>query len=894
MNPRPLIQKYISLSDTRLILSGDQQFQDINIQRANQLHKNGKLEEAKVIYDSIFNSNPEQFEVLHLLGTLEAQLGNFTKAIDLLEKAALKKSNLWDTFFNLGNAYMEVDNYEKAILSYQKSLIIKPNSDIVFNSLGKAFISLNNFEEALVNYNEAIKLNKNKDIYYFNQGIAFIELKLFNQALEVFEKAIEINDQELYYFFNLGLVQFNLEKYEDALISYDKAIEIVPGFPNAHLCKADVLVRLNEKYLAERSYLKSIELNPLLYDAYYNLGVLKLQSNDEFQAVEYFNQALNIKPDFAKALNAIGISKLNSFEYIQAIDIFSRAIEIDANDPSFYLNRGNAYASAKKYQEAFDDYGKVIEIKSDHYQAYSNRGSLLLTHFNQPEAALILFEVAIGINPDFADAHINKAEALNRLGMEELALNSFLRALEIDSNASYIIGKCLHYKMRLCDWDGLEEGISICESMFYNNIPAAVPFDAINIIDSPEIHFLSAKLIKGSQKSTVNLLGEIPKRVAKQKIKIGFYSTDLYYHPVSIWLAEQLENFDKNKFELFGFSFKTVNDPMQARLQSAFDHYIDVEKLSDLEVTQLSRDLEIDIAIDLNGQTAGGRPLIFSGRAAPIQVNHIGFPGTLANNCIDYIIVDKSVIDSNYRQFYTEKFAYVPCGYTYDRQRRISQASLTREQFGLPENCFVFTCQNGSQKISPEVFDIWMEILREVPNSVLWLFKSNKVAAHNLCIQAEKRNINKDRLIFCQREIVGVDQEKERIGRYLASYKLADLFLDTWPYNAGTTAVDALWAGLPVITKIGKSIGGRMAASALTAIEMTELISKSEFEYKSLAIKIAQDTDLLKSLKNKLQKKILTAPLFDPVGNTKYIEKAFIEMHRKYLAGEEPDDFSIY
>jgi protein O-GlcNAc transferase len=890
MNTHPLIQKYVNLSDTRLALSDEQKFQNTHIQHANQLHKDGKLEEAKVIYENFFNSNPENLEVLHLLGTLEAQRGNFTRAIELLEQAVLKKSHLWDTFFNLGNAYIEVASYEKAVLNYQKSLIIKPKNDVVFDGLGKAFCNLNNFEEALNNYKKAIKLNKNNDRYYCNQGISLIELKLFDQALKSFEKAIEINDQELYYFYNLGLVQFNLEKYEDSLVSFDKAIKISPGFPNVHLCKADVLVRLNKNQLAEESYRKSIELNPFLCDAHYNLGILKLQSNNEEEALVHFNETLKIKPDFAKALNAIGVYKLNYFEYVQALDFFSRAIEIDSEDPSFYLNRGNAYASLKKYQEAFDDYGKVIEIKSDYYQAYSNRGSILLTQFNQPEAALILFEVAIGINPDFADAHINKAEALNRLGMEELALNSFLRALEIDSNASYIIGKCLHYKMKLCDWDGLREGISICESMFYNSIPAAVPFDAINIMDNPEIHLLSAKLIKSS---IAKPFGEIPKRSPKSKLKIGFYSTDLYYHPVSIWLVEQLENFDKSKFELFAFSFKTVNDPMQARLQLAFDHYIDVEKLSDYEVTQLSRDLEIDIAIDLNGQTAGARPLIFSGRAAPIQVNHIGFPGTLAKEYIDYMIFDKSIINESYRNYYVEKIAFVPCACTYDRERKISQLPLTRSEFGLPENGFVFTCQNGAQKISPEVFDVWMSILREIPNSVLWLQKPNKIALKNLCLEAEKRNVSQDRLIFSQREAVSIDKEQERIGRYLASYQLADLFLDTWPYNAGTTAVDALWAGLPIITKAGKSIGGRMAASALTSVEMPELITNSEDEYKNLAIRMAQDTKYFKVVKTKLQQKILTSPLFDPVGNTRHIEKAFLEMYRKYQAGEKPGDFVI-
>jgi predicted O-linked N-acetylglucosamine transferase (SPINDLY family) len=659
------------------------------------------------------------------------------------------------------------------------------------------------------------------------------------------------------------------------------------------LCKADVLVRLNQKTLAEKSYLKSLNINPELYEAYYNLGVLKLQNDNENQALKYFYNALKIKPDFAKALTAIGIAKLNNLELSEAIEIFSKAILIDPEDPGFYLNRGNAYASSKKYKEAFDDYGKAIEIKSDYYQAYSNRGGILLSQLNQPEAALILFEVAIGINPNFVDAHINKAEALNRLGMEDLALNSFLKALEIDSNAPYIIGKCLHYKMKLCEWEGLAEGISIYEKMIHDGIPAAVPFDAINISDNPEIHLASAKLIKGAKGKASKVKAKTLIRSENKKIKLGFYSADLYYHPVSILLVEQLENFDKNKFELFAFCFKTVYDPMQARLKAAFDHFIEVEKLSDVEVVKLSRELKIDIAIDLNGQTADGRPQIFYGRAAPIQINHIGFPGTMASDYIDYMIVDQSVINIEYRKFYTEKFAYVPCSYTYDRERKVSDLILKRQQFGLPENFFVFTCQNGTQKISPEVFDVWMSILRKVPNSVLWLQKPNKIALQNLYNEAEKRNVNKERLIFCEREVVGIDNEQERIGRYLASYKLADLFLDTWPYNAGTTAIDALLAGLPVVTKAGKSIGGRMATSALTSANMIELITHSEEEYENLVVKLAIDKNYLKSVKIKLKNNISTSSLFNSVNNTKHIENAFLEMIKKYDSGEQFDDFLI-
>jgi predicted O-linked N-acetylglucosamine transferase (SPINDLY family) len=315
--------------------------------------------------------------------------------------------------------------------------------------------------------------------------------------------------------------------------------------------------------------------------------------------------------------------------------------------------------------------------------------------------------------------------------------------------------------------------------------------------------------------------------------------------------------------------------------------------MSDVQVTQLSRELKIDIAIDLNGHTAHSRPGIFAARAAPIQINHLGFPGTMGVDYFDYFIADEFIFTENIKKHFSEKIAHVPCIYTYDRQRKISKDSLNRLQFGLPEDSFVFTCQNSYQKIMPDVFDIWMQILMAVPKSVLWLADQNKLGKDNLLKEAELRGVDRNRLIFCKRELVLKELEQIRIGQYLASYQLADLFLDTWPYNAGTTAVDALWAGLPILTKAGDSIGSRMAASALNSIEMPELITTNSLDYKNLAIRLASDPEYLKKIKNKLKNNIFTTSLFDAVGNTKHIEKAYFEMVRRYQLGKLPEDFII-
>jgi predicted O-linked N-acetylglucosamine transferase (SPINDLY family) len=266
---------------------------------------------------------------------------------------------------------------------------------------------------------------------------------------------------------------------------------------------------------------------------------------------------------------------------------------------------------------------------------------------------------------------------------------------------------------------------------------------------------------------------------------------------------------------------------------------------------------------------------------------------------IDYMIFptpsqgeDLEEVERN-RQFITEKIAYVPSSFTYDRQRQLSDETLTRAQFGLPKTGFVFACQNGCQKLTPEVFDIWMGILKAVPGSVLWLLKPNDTAVKNLIKEASARGVEGERLIFTAREAVPIDQEKARIGRYLSSYKLADLFLDTWPYNAGTTAIDALWAGLPVLTKMGKAYVARMATEALRAIELPELITRTPVEYKELAIQLAHNPERLKQLKDKVQANRLTTTLFDPVGNTRHIENAYLEMYRRYQAGLKLEDFFV-
>ena len=503
------------------------------------------------------------------------------------------------------------------------------------------------------------------------------------------------------------------------------------------------------------------------------------------------------------------------------------------------------------------------------------------------------YDKALSLSPDYYEALINKGHAFIGLNMPDEALTSYKKAMHIKGDYVGLAGHILYTKLKLCDWTNWTADLVKFENELQDNEKPADPFIALLLSDDLAKQKRISEIYAEEMFSKRGELGPIVKKPAQDKLRLGYFSSDLYFHPVAIWLSEQLEHHDKARFELFAFSFNQVKDPMRARLENVFDHFIEVDGNSDLEVAKLSRDLGIDIAFDLCVYTGDARPGIFAMRAAPIQVSHLGFPGTSGSKYIDYTVIDVHTMPEHLKHFYTEKIAYLPCVYTYDRQRQISAELLSRQQFGLPQNGFVFTCQNGIQKITPEVFGIWMDILKTVPKSVLWLMQPNPTATHNLIKEALSHGVESDRLVFTKREVVESDQEQVRINRYLASYRLADLFLDTWPYNAGTTAADALFSGLPVLTKAGLSPVSRMATSALEAIEMPELITSSAAEYRSMAIDLATNPQLLREIRDKLARNKLTTPLFDSLTNTRYLESAYEKMYERYQAGLAPDHIFI-
>jgi predicted O-linked N-acetylglucosamine transferase (SPINDLY family) len=442
--------------------------------------------------------------------------------------------------------------------------------------------------------------------------------------------------------------------------------------------------------------------------------------------------------------------------------------------------------------------------------------------------------------------------------------------------------------MKICDWADLDGRCQTLGGLLTAN-RASSPFAVLGLFDDPLLQQQCAELHAKSKFNFNNerrLITKEVRRDPKNKIRVGYFSADFHDHATMYLMAELFDYHDRGKFEVFGFSFgPKKDDAMRNRAQKRLDSFFDVANLSDQHVAALARAQQIDIAVDLKGYTQDSRPAIFGHGAAPIQINYLGFPGTMGTSAIDYLIADRVLIPDNLKSAYSEKIIYLPNSYQVnDSKRRISGRVFTRAELGLPESSFVYCCFNNNWKILPEIFGTWVRITQRVPNSVLWLYEDNPTAALNLKAQAKRQKLDPSRLVFA-RHLPHAE--------HLARYRLADLFLDTFPCTAHTTASDALWAGLPVLTRSGKSFASRVASSLLNAVGLPELITHTAEEYESLAINLAKNSGKISSLKTKLANNRATCPLFNTALFTQHIESAYQAVHERYHGGLAPEHIYV-
>ncbi|QWD22996.1 tetratricopeptide repeat protein [Polynucleobacter paneuropaeus] len=707
-----------------------------------------------------------------------------------------------------------------------------------------------NFDQAIAGLNSFIKHNPNNFDAYFYLGIAYGYSNRLIEGIETLKTAISIDSKNINVLHNLANLYTLINNHQASFDTLEQALAINPKDTDLWINRGLALSDLNRYQEAVDSFDKAIEISSNLSVAWLNKGVIHKKLNEFSLAKKCYEEAIKYQADYAEAFYNLGLLLKNEQKTLEAVSYFRKAVELRPSYKNALFSLGNSLSDLKQYEEAISIYDRVLNIDQQNYQALANRG-MALASLKRYGDAIKDYEMAISIKPDI----------------------------------DYVAANLLHSKMQICDWSGIDEIHQFINEAVLKKKAIYPPFPMFAISDSENLHLRLAQNYSSRLYPPNNALGKFEK-YNNPKIRLGYYSADFHDHATAFLITGLLELHDRDRFELIAFSYGTnQEDESRKRLIKAFDQFIDISKIPDKEVASLSRDLRINIGIDLKGFTQDSRPGIFAFRAAPIQVSYLGYPDTMGADYIDYILADEIVIPSLSQDFYTEKIAYLPNSYQpNDYKRRISNTRFTREDFGLPSDGFIFCCFNNNYKITPKIFDSWSRILKNVEKSVLWLLEDNKNAKENLSYEFKRRGISINRLFFSER----IDMPE-----HLARHKLADLFLDTFPCNAHTTASDALWTGLPIITLRGKTFASRVASSLLNTSGLWELSTDTYQEYENLAISLASDRGKLSLLKKNLKDAHQNSPLFNTQLITKNIEKTFEQMMERYESGYGPETIYI-
>jgi len=636
---------------------------------------------------------------------------------------------------------------------------------------------------------------------------------------------------------------------------------------------------------AARMYSEVLRLDPRHFESLYALGLLYYGSMRFEEAVRFLEGALTSDPASHEAWFTRGcvLQRLGRLE--DALHSYGEAIALKPGYVDALVNHCVALLALRRHEEALSSVDAALAADPNSLRAQINRGCAL-DALGRHEEALAVFDKALALAPQSVEALINRGTALFVMKRYEEAAADYEMAYALKPEIPYLLGNLVHYRLYGCDWRYYERDIAVIEKGIREGRQVVQPFVHLTVSRSPAEQLQCARLAiaRDAPPSRAPLWrGE---RYEHEKLRIAYISADFRDHAVARLAAGLFEEHDSARFDKVALALlPSDGGEMRKRIEKSFSVFHDIGPRNDAEAAELLRREEIDIAVDLTGFTAGGRPGIFGFRIAPLQVNFLGYPGTMGARSYDYIVADRIVIPDENRLHYAEKIATLPHTYQCnDGKRAIATQTPSRAEAGLPETGFVFCCFNSNNKIAPETFGLWMRILGQVPDSVLWLLEDSAIAARNLKREAEARGIAADRLIFAPRV---------KPAQHLARQRLADLFLDTLPYGAHTTASDALWAGLPVLTRLGTTFAGRVAASLLNTIGLPELVSRSADEYERLAVKLACDASALAAIRAKLAANRDTSPLFDTRRFARNLEAAYAQMWERHLNGAAPESFAV-
>ena len=888
------------------------------LEEALALHRRGAVAEAAARYGEVLQSDPHNADAYYYLGLMSCQAGRFDEGAALARKALASDACHTNAHTLLGRALSALGQHDEAIDSFQRAIAIAPGLAPAHSHLADILSDLGRKLEAIDSYDRALALAPDCVEDWFNRGLALDaagrreealasferaiagrgkfaqahleranvlwRLQRHEEALESIKRALALDSGVAEAWHSRGNILHDLRQYDEALVAYDQALARKPDLAEA-LCSRGNTLRAREQYEdALLAYDKALSFKPGFAAAWLGRGNVFFQLKKYEEASAAYDKALNLKPDLAEAWLGRGALFSNLKKHEESLAAYDRALALKSDLAEAWLGRGRILLDLKRYNESLAAYDRALALKPDLTEACLGRGAVF-SDLKKYGEALAAYDRALALKPDSAQAWAGRATTTLHMAQYDQAFLGYHKALTLEPDLDYVEGLRLAMKLHSCDWTELKAETAQLLTRVREGRVVSVPFALLPLHSSAKDQLQCAqRYMKELPTYPPVWLGET---YLHDRIRVAYLSADFRNHPVAHLTAGLFERHDRSCFEITGISVGPAEDSLlRRRLERAFEHFVDVGDKTEVDIANLIKNREIDIVVYLMGHTLGSRLGILARRPAPIQVHYLGYAGTTAASFIDYILADPIVVPEEHRAFFTEEVVWLPGSYLVnDDRRRIGEKTPSRAECGLPENAFVYCSFNNAYKIAPSIFAIWLRLLRATSGSVLWLSELNPAAQGNLRREAERCGVNPQRLIFAPKVADNAD--------HLARQRLADLFLDTVPYNAHTTASDALWAGLPVLTCLGETFAGRVAASLLRAIGLPELITTSLDEYEALALKLASNPVLLATIKSKLGQNRETYPLFNTARFTRHIEAAYITMWERYQRGEPPAAFAV-
>ena len=851
---------------------------------ACRLHQAGRLAEAAQAYGALLEADPVQFDAAFLLGLIHLQCGRPQEAERTFSRAVDLDPSSSDARSAHATALQQLGRHTDAVASLDALLALKPTDAVPWCNRGNSLLALERRADAIASYDRALALKPAYAEAWHNRAVAKLMQQDYLGAVGDLERALAIKPDYPDALEHLGVAFEALGRHEEALSRYDAAAEMLPLRTELLSRRAGCLLHLGRLEDAVHAYDHAIALQASDSDTWHNRGVALSRLDRHPEAIESYDRALQLRSDFSEGWHNRGSALFAMRRHNEALASYDRALAVRSDYTPAWKSRGVVLLALQRHDEALRAFESALALRPDDAGAWEGHGNALF-RLGRIEEALASYSSALHRDPNRTDALYNHATALSHLKKFGDAATDCERLLALDPAYAYARGLLVNARLHLCDWRDLDEQRTAIADGVRRGERVVQPFAQLAISSSPKEQLNCAKIFAGSNLPLSSSLWS-GLRYNHRKIRVAYLSADFYEHATAYLMAGVFEHHDRTRFETYAISYgPNDNSAMRARLECAFDRFIEASGQSDAGIAEQLGNFEIDIAVDLKGYTGSARPGILALRPAPVQVHYLGYPGTMGADCVDYMIADRIVIPEAEQNFYAERIAYLPDSYQCnDRARPLPGRAPTRGETGLPETGFVFCCFNASHKILPEMFDIWMRLLEDVSGSVLWLFAENDHVIANLRREARKRGVAEGRLVFAGR--IGLEDHLRRL-------MLADLVLDTLPYGAHTTASDALWVGVPVLTANGSAFAGRVASSLLSAAGLPELIASSLGDYEAQARRLASDPDNLARLRAKLARSRDTSPLFDTERITRHLEAAYVHMWERQQRGLSAASFSV-